>query len=101
MTWTQLFECFSNSDSKLEKVLLLSADGALRWLDLETASATGAAGRVRAVQVVTVDAASNRITWRVRLCRSGDLLGMSTLEASSLRRLRQAILTMSSSPAST
>src|ERR1700730_10436308 len=101
MTWNQLLDCFLNSGSKPEKVLLLSANGDLHWLDPETASATGAVGRVRAVQGVTVGADSSRITWRVRLCPSGALRDTSTRVRLNLRLLKRVISMMSSSQGST
>lgn len=100
MTWTQLFECFSNSDSKLEKVLVLSTGGDLSWLDPETASATGAAGLARAVQVATQLADSKSIIWRARLCQSGALLDTRMLDASNLNPLKRHISMMRSFPSS-
>src|SRR5580700_9748048 len=97
MTWTQLRALFSNSGSKLEKVLLVNSNGVLHWLDPKTASDTASVGRVRAVQVVTRTADSSRVTWRVRLCPSGTLSDTSTKVRLNWHRLKQLTSMMSSS----
>lgn len=90
MTWTHLFACFSNSDSKLQKVAVQNTDGDYEWLAPGTASATASVGQARAVQAVTVGADSSRTTWRARLSRLNVNPNISDLE-----RLKQYIQMMS------